>query len=216
MDIADLARVKKEWGRRRVLSLGICSRNVGADPNPLRGNVTTEMAKKEWGGARELGMPITLHTSGRAREAPRWAGLLGPDVQLVHPLNTTPEDRAILEGARYELFDVAGRRIATSRQRRRDSIGGADEGRRQDQDVDRSHDELQLRLLRLHAHAVCLHSHRVGTRIKLTTGGWSSSPPSTAPRPRHRRQGRLAVPGKRADMILVRTTDINMAPVGDP
>src|SRR5205823_6920543 len=36
MDLADLARVKREWlPGDGMLTLGICSRNVGADPNPL-------------------------------------------------------------------------------------------------------------------------------------------------------------------------------------
>jgi 5-methylthioadenosine/S-adenosylhomocysteine deaminase len=97
MDLADLARVKRELANDPLLTLGIASRNVGKDPNAMRGNVTTEIAKKEWGGARELGLPITLHTSGPSPvKLLEEAGLLGPDVQLVHPLLTTPEERAIL------------------------------------------------------------------------------------------------------------------------
>ncbi len=43
-------------------------------------------------------MPITLHTSGPSPvKLLDEAGLLGPDVQLVHPLLTTPEERAILK-----------------------------------------------------------------------------------------------------------------------
>jgi len=47
-----------------TLTLGICSRNVGDSTNPLRGNISVEMARTEWGGARALGLPITMHTSG--------------------------------------------------------------------------------------------------------------------------------------------------------
>ena len=32
----------------------------------LRGAINAEMAKKEWSAARELGLPITLHTNGSA------------------------------------------------------------------------------------------------------------------------------------------------------
>src|SRR4029077_5492043 len=98
MDLADLARVKRELTNDRLLTLGIASRNVGRDPNAMRGNVTIELAKKEWGGARELGLPITLHTSGPSpvkllEEACQRA----PDVQLGQPRLTTPEERAILK-----------------------------------------------------------------------------------------------------------------------
>ena len=112
MDLADLARVKREGlPDDGMLTLGICSRNVGNDPNPMRGNVTTEMAKKEWGGARELGLPITMHTSGPSPvKLLDDAGLLGPDVQLVHPLLTTRGRARHPEGARHELLDVADRR----------------------------------------------------------------------------------------------------------
>src|SRR5215203_172730 len=67
MDLADLARTKKEWfsdpatadGR---VSLGICSRNL-VPGQSIRGTITFEMAQKDWGGARDLGLPITLHAS---------------------------------------------------------------------------------------------------------------------------------------------------------
>ena len=32
-----------------------------------RGAINADMAKKEWGAARELGLPITLHTNGSAK-----------------------------------------------------------------------------------------------------------------------------------------------------
>ena len=52
-----------------------------------RGFLSTDMARKDWDGARALGLPITLHTSGPSPiKALEDAGLLGPDVQLVHPL----------------------------------------------------------------------------------------------------------------------------------
>ena len=47
-----------------TLTLGICSRNVGDSTNLLRGNISVDTARKDWGGARALGLPITMHTSG--------------------------------------------------------------------------------------------------------------------------------------------------------
>ena len=106
MDVAGLARVKKDWmpDKDNLLTLGICSRNLGAltiggsAAATSRGVLTVEQIKRDWDGARALGLPITMHTSGASpiTELER-AGLLGPDVQLVHPLLTTPEERAILK-----------------------------------------------------------------------------------------------------------------------
>ncbi|HVZ50717.1 MAG TPA: amidohydrolase family protein [Pseudolabrys sp.] len=96
MDLADWARIKKDIGKDPMISLGICSRNVDAS-NASRGAVNGDMARKEWGAARELGLPITLHTNGSANiKFLADNNLLGPDVQLVHPLNLAPDDFALL------------------------------------------------------------------------------------------------------------------------
>ena len=67
MDMAGVARVKRDWmPGDGLLTLGICSRNIGAMSigGATRGTLTIDMAKRDWGGARALGLPITLHTSG--------------------------------------------------------------------------------------------------------------------------------------------------------
>src|SRR5262249_19502236 len=81
MDMAGLARVKREWMRGDgLLTLGICSRNIGAMSigGATRGTLTIDMAKQDWGNARALGLPITLHTSGPSPiKLLEEAGLLG-------------------------------------------------------------------------------------------------------------------------------------------
>src|SRR4029077_6297884 len=104
MDFGGLARGKKDWmpDKENLLTLGICSRNLGAltiggsAAATSRGVLTVEQIKRDWDGARSLGLSITMHTSGSSpiMELER-AGMLGSDVQLVHPLLTTPEERAI-------------------------------------------------------------------------------------------------------------------------
>src|SRR5215475_11420599 len=122
MDMAGLARVKRDWmPGDDLLTLGICSRNIGAMSigGATRGTLTVEKAKRDWGGARALGPPITLHTSGASPiKALEEAGLLGPDVQLVHPLLTTPDERAILK-ARGVSYSTA----PTGEARRPASLG---------------------------------------------------------------------------------------------
>src|SRR5437764_11137607 len=116
MDLAGLARVKRDWmPGAGLLTLGICSRNIGAMSigGAARGTITTDMAKLEWGGARALGLPITMHTSGPSPiKQMEDGGLLGPDVQLVHPLAATPEERPILKprGVSYATAPVGDAR----------------------------------------------------------------------------------------------------------
>ena len=148
MDFAGLARVKKEWipDKDNLLTLGICSRNLGA--RTIGGSAaatsrllsTIEQIKRDWDGARSLGLSITMHTSGSSpiMELER-AGMLGSDVQLVHPLLTTPEERAILK-ARGVSYSTSPRArgapsIATRRHPARRALGR----RRQGQPVNRPH-----------------------------------------------------------------------------
>src|SRR5688500_20323304 len=66
--------------------------------NRLRGNNSVETARIDLGGARARGLPITMHTSGPSPvKLLEEAKLLGPDVQLVHPLLTTAEERRIMK-----------------------------------------------------------------------------------------------------------------------
>jgi 5-methylthioadenosine/S-adenosylhomocysteine deaminase len=218
MDLADLARVKRELATDPMLTLGICSRNVGPDPNALRGNVVVEMAKKEWGAARELGLPITLHTSGPSPvKLLDQAGLLGPDVQLVHPLLTTPEERKILKerGTSYSMSPMG-------EARRPASAGVIQLGELMEAGVNISmsidHTTTYncdcfgcMRML------YSLHQHRIGSRIKLTTRRLVELATIDGAHDlgMSRTVGSLT-PGKRADLILVRTTDTNLSPIGDP
>jgi 5-methylthioadenosine/S-adenosylhomocysteine deaminase len=215
MDLVDLARLKRDLAGDPMISLGIASRNVGRDPNPLRGPVTMEMIKKEWGAARDLGVGITLHTS---RESPvtllNEANLLGPDLQLVHPLLTTAEERALLKqrNTSYSIAPVAARRPAGVIQ-----LGELLEaGVRCSMSTDHSTTIncdcfVGMRIL------YALHQHRIGNRIKLTSRRLVELATIDGARDLGLadKTGSLT-PGKRADLILVRTTDINVSPVGDP
>src|SRR5262245_30082373 len=218
MDLTDLARLKRELAGDPMMSLGIASRNVGRDPNPLRGNITPEMTKKEWGAARELGVGITLHTSGPSPVTLlNEAGLLGPDLQLVHPLLTTAEERAMLK-ARNTSYSIA----PVGEARRPASAGVIqlgellEAGVRCSMSTDHSTTIncdcfVGMRIL------YALHQHRIGNRIKLTSRRLVELATIDGARDLGLadKTGSLT-PGKRADLILVRTTDTTMSPVGDP
>jgi 5-methylthioadenosine/S-adenosylhomocysteine deaminase len=223
MDLKGLERVKRDWmpgkgNEHGLLTLGICSRNVGDSTNLLRGNISIDMARGDWGGARALGLPITMHTSGPSPvKLLDNAKLLGPDVQLVHPLLTTAEERRIMRerGVSYSTSP-------TGESRRPASAGVIQLGELLEAGVKvslsidntSSYAADYFQCMRI---AYNLHQHRIGARIPLTA----------------RRMVQLATfdgaidlgiadrtgsltPGKRADLILVRTGDINMAPIADP
>jgi cytosine/adenosine deaminase-related metal-dependent hydrolase len=215
MDLADIARMKKEIGNDPMLTLGICSRNVDGNTGGTRGAIDAAMAKKEWGAARELGLPITLHTSGTgAIKVLNEAGLLGPDLQLVHPLNTDAADWETLakHGVRYSVSPLgeAGR-----------------SGEMQFPEMMQAGVKTSISIDNVTAERcdcfACMHMlqtinrHRTGGKFKLTTKklvqmatidgaedlGFAD------------RTGSLT-PGKRADLILVRTGEPHMGDIGDP
>src|SRR5947209_7959916 len=221
MDLAGLARVRRDWmPGNGLLTLGICSRNIGAMSigGGTRGTLTIDMAKRDWGGARALGLPITLHTSGPSPiKLLEEAGLLGPDVQLVHPLLTTPEERAILKarGVSYATAPVG-------EARRPSSVGVIQLGELLEAGVKASLSTdhttnyncdpfVAMRIL------FALHQHRIGNKIPLTVKRLVqlATIDGAVDLGIANKTGSLT-PGKRADIILVRATDINMAPVGDP
>jgi 5-methylthioadenosine/S-adenosylhomocysteine deaminase len=219
MDLDGLAKINREWmPNDGLLTLGINSRNVGSDPNPLRGNVPLEIARKEWGAARALGLPITLHTSGPSPITYlNDAGLLGPDVQLVHPLLTTAEERRILKerGVSYSTSPVGeARRPASAGLIQFAELleAGVKVSLSTDNASSYSFDYFAgMRML------YALHQHRVGARVPLTAKRLVqlATLDGAVDLGIADRTGSLT-PGKRADIILVRTGDINIAPAGTP
>jgi len=221
MDFDGMARVKRDWmPNDGLLTLGICSRNVGAMSigGATRGVLTIDMVKKDWGEARKLGLPITLHTSGpspiKILEA---EGLLGPDLQLVHPLLTTPEEREILKarGVSYSTAPVgeAGRNSSLGVIQLGELLqAGVKVSLSTDHTTNYNCDPfVGMRML------FALHRHRVGNAIPLTLKRLVqlATLDGAVDLGIADKTGSLT-PGKRADIILVRTTDINMTPVGDP
>jgi cytosine/adenosine deaminase-related metal-dependent hydrolase len=159
-----------------------------------------------------------VHTSGPSPiKLLDEVGLLGPYLQLVHPLLTTPEERAILKarGASYSTAPVG-------EARRPSSVGviqlgelieaGVKVSLSTDHTTNYNCDPfVAMRIL------FALHQHRIGNKIPLTTKRLVqlATIDGAVDLGIADRTGSLT-PGKRADIILIRTTDINMAPVGDP
>jgi cytosine/adenosine deaminase-related metal-dependent hydrolase len=99
LPLGDVARVQKQWfsdGKDNLLTLGIAAR--GPETNSI------EICRQEWAFAREHAMPITTHMGTSAERVKKRqgiqglakAGLLGSDVVLVHATNNTLDDFARL------------------------------------------------------------------------------------------------------------------------
>jgi cytosine/adenosine deaminase-related metal-dependent hydrolase len=215
MDFADIARLKKEIGNDPMLTLGVNSRNVDGNTGGTRGAIDAAMAKKEWAAARELGLPITLHTSGTgAIKLLNEAGLLGPDLQLVHPLNTDAADWEALarHGVRYSVSPLgeAGR-----------------SGEMQFPEMMQAGVKTSISIDNVTAERcdpfACMHMlqtinrHRTGGKFKLTTKKLVAMATIDGAEDLGlaARTGSLT-PGKRADLILVRVGDPHMGDIGDP
>jgi 5-methylthioadenosine/S-adenosylhomocysteine deaminase len=92
LPLDDVARVQKQYFSGQtdgLLTLGIASR--GPENNTL------EICRKEWEFARAHGLPVTIHIGTDPKKTFGIkelddAGLLGPDVQLVHATNVAPGD----------------------------------------------------------------------------------------------------------------------------
>jgi cytosine/adenosine deaminase-related metal-dependent hydrolase len=213
MDFADIARLKKDIGADPMLTLGVNSRNIDGS-NASRGAINAEMAKKEWGQARELGLPITLHTNGSASiQLLKEANLLGPDVQLVHPLNTNAAD--------WELLAKHGVHYSTS------PLGEAGRGgEMQFPEIMQAGVLMSISIDNVTAERcdcfACMHmlqtinKHRMGGKFKLTTKKLVEMATIDGARDLgfDKVTGSLT-PGKRADIILVRTDGPHMGDIGD-
>jgi cytosine/adenosine deaminase-related metal-dependent hydrolase len=96
LDLDDVARVQQEWfdgGRLPLMHLGLAGRPPGL--------VGEAVFRPEYDAAQDLGLPVSYHAnSNRAQgalEMIRQLGeqdMLGPDTQLIHALFTTEQERA--------------------------------------------------------------------------------------------------------------------------
>ncbi|MGN6170595.1 MAG: amidohydrolase family protein [Solirubrobacteraceae bacterium] len=99
-DLHDVAHLTERWPPERLdgrLSFGIAVRGPYRTP--------PEVCEAEWGLARQLGLPITMHCDRCLREADcdrcgldrlEQLSLLGPDVQIVHAVHASEADIAAL------------------------------------------------------------------------------------------------------------------------
>lgn len=221
MNAADLARVQREWiagASDSLLTLGMASR--APVPNP-RGNLPLSVLHQDWDATRNLGLPITMHTTGppgvvTILENER---LLGPDVQLVHPMSTTEVERAVLaqHGTTFSTSPLTEARLVQSQ---RGDIQLAEllaAGILTSLSIDTTASTVNADFFNNMRILLSAHNHRLGDTVRIEPRRLLELATIDGARDLGiaDRTGSLT-PSKRADLILVRTTDINLAPVGDP
>jgi len=218
-DLNDIARVKREWfgaSNDGLLTMGFASRGPGDTPPATY--------RKEWESARALGLPITQHAGRSIAEIKKFHRieilykdkLLGPDVQLIHTYNASPEERGMMaetkthnsvapytasrlaSGLPY-LGDLLKRGVQCSLSVDTTTVAG---------NADMfSIMRLMLQLNHLRSMDVMEVQPRRILELATLDGAKDLGIAD--------RVGSLT-PGKRADLILVRTNDLNVAPFGNP
>ncbi len=215
LPLDDVARVQRQYfgGPPGLLTLGIASR--GPEFN------TIEICRSEWETARKLGIGITTHagTNPKRLDTIRRmsdAGLLGPDVVVVHATNMAAGD--------FELMGKTNTPVSLSPfTELRTGFGMTPVGNFTKAGVPISF-SVDTTILCGNADMFAIMK-----MIQNIEDGNTNSEFALPPRKVLEwatlggakalgladRVGSLT-PGKRADLILVRTTDINMAPLTDP
>jgi cytosine/adenosine deaminase-related metal-dependent hydrolase len=218
-DFADIARVKREWfgpSGDGLTTMGFASRGAGDTP--------PEVYRKEWEYARSLGLPITQHAGRSLGEIKRFRRiemlykdkLLGPDVQLIHTYSASAEERNMIaetnthvsiapytasrlaSGLPY-LGDLLQRGVQCSLSVDTTTVGG---------NADMfAIMRLMLQLNHLRSMSVLEVQPRRILQLATLDGAKDLGIAD--------RVGSLT-PGKRADLVLVRTNELNVAPFGNP
>ncbi|MBO0754413.1 MAG: amidohydrolase family protein [Bradyrhizobiaceae bacterium] len=218
MDLADLERFRGCWIPRETdnrVTLGVA----------LRGPFRTEsdIYRREWDAARTAGLPITMHCDRCMREAGcrrcdlaamKEMDLLGPDVQIVHAVHAAPPD--------IDAMAETGTHLSLSPQTELRTMGFPKLAEMLGAGVLVS---LSIDTTATPCNADMFSQMRVALSTEMARVENAGLTP--------RRMLQLATldgardlgladrigsitPGKRADLILVRMTDLNMTPCGDP
>jgi 5-methylthioadenosine/S-adenosylhomocysteine deaminase len=218
MDLADLARVQKEWSvADGMLTFGACLRTPGLPGT--RGSIPVELFRTEFEAVRKLGLQATIHCGPKNLiDLMGKNNLLGPDMLLVHPQGMTADELKMI-GETKSPWSIASV-IEMSYSAVRNGII--------------QYSELNAMGVPLGLSIDASAATNADFFNVMRALMWSDWQRTGAPlRLKPRRLVELATiegakllgladktgsltPGKRADLIMIRTTDLNMAPVRDP
>jgi 5-methylthioadenosine/S-adenosylhomocysteine deaminase len=217
MNLEDLERLRKATASDGMLHLGACLRTPGVAGQ--RGSIPVELFRTEFDAIRKMGLPMTIHCGPKNLIALMAKNdLLGPDMLLVHPQGMTPEELKMVADSKspYSIAPVIEMSYSAVRN-----------GQIQYFELE----ELGVQLgLSIDASAAT-NADFFNVMRALMWSDWQRRGAPQKLKPKRLvelatiegakllgiadRTGSLT-PGKRADLITIRTSDINMAPVGEP
>ncbi|MCC6193418.1 MAG: amidohydrolase family protein [Burkholderiales bacterium] len=216
MDLDDLARVQREaMNGDELLTLGAAVRTPVDNP---RGSVPVGVVKAEYEGIRALDLPITMHARPGVVSVLDRHGLLGPDVQLVHPQGISPDERRALaaNGTTVTCSPVIELLYAQATRGEIQFHELEEHCVQQSLSVDSSAASANADFFSCMRALLWSHKQRFGSRVPLPPRRLLELATLDGARDLGiaDRVGSIT-PGKRADIVLVRTTDPNIAPVVD-
>ncbi|MDH3442536.1 MAG: amidohydrolase family protein [Deltaproteobacteria bacterium] len=214
-DFADIERVKTELAGDSLMTMGFAARGPGSTP--------PQVYRQEIDLSRKLGLPITIHANRSIGEVKKFSRigilnqdrLLGPDMLLIHTYNATEQERQIMADTRTKvsvapftasrlasglpyLGDLVTRGVQCSLSVDTTTVGG---------NVD-MFGIMRLALQLNHLRSMNVLEVQPRRIVELATLDGAKSLGIAD------RVGSLT-PGKRADLILIRTDDLNTAPFHD-
>lgn len=218
IDLADLRRVHDQWfraGRVPLMHLGLAGRPPGVAADAV--------FRAEYDAARALGLPVSYHAnSNRAQGAQANiqrlgdAGALGPHTQVIHALYTTAAERALLTSTGSSVSSspwselLIGYGVPPIKQ-------FLDEGVLLNLSVDTvplTGSSDMFSVIR-----AALGLHRGQSEAEFSVPARRMIQAATIDGARGLGLGDVTgslTPGKRADLIMVRTDDVTIAPFTDP
>ncbi|MBL0421753.1 amidohydrolase family protein [Ramlibacter sp. AW1] len=218
MNLQDLARVQKQWASSDgMLGVGACLRTPGVAAS--RGSIPVDLFRSEFDAIRKLDLPMTIHCGPKGLvELMGNNQLLGPDMLLVHPQGMNPTELKMVGDHRapWSIAPV----IEMSYSAVRNGIIQYEELSRMGVPLGLSIDA-----------SAATNADFFNVMRALMWSDWQRH--GAPQRLKPRRLVELATlegarllglgdkvgsltPGKRADIVTVRTDALNMAPVGDP
>jgi cytosine/adenosine deaminase-related metal-dependent hydrolase len=218
MNLDDLARVQRQWtSADGMMSIGACLRTPGAAG--MRGAIPVELFRTEFEAIRKLGLPTTIHCGPKKLiELMGNNGFLGSDMLLVHPQGMTPAELKMVGDSKSPFSTAPVIEMSYSAVRN----GAIQYSELNEMDV-----QLGLSI----DASAATNADFFNVMRALMWSDWERTGAPLRLKP-HRlvelatiegakllgladKIGSLT-PGKRADLITIRKSDINMAPVGDP
>jgi cytosine/adenosine deaminase-related metal-dependent hydrolase len=200
-----------------MLGIGACLRTPG--PAGARGSIPVELFRAEFDAVRKLGLQATIHCGPKNLiDLMGKNKLLGPDMLLVHPQGMTPDELKTIGDTKTPWSTAPVIEISYSAVRN---------GTIQYSELNAMGVQLGLSI----DASAATNADFFNVMRALMWSDWQrTGAPLRLKPPRlvelatiegakllgiADKTGSLT-PGKRADLIMIRTTDINMAPVRDP